>query len=539
MSNNFQLRYYQRKAKAAAFSGWGEFMTELIHLGTGGGKTAIAAKMIEALIRKQKRCLFLADSNELCDQPLTVINRATGIIPALEKAGNQASLMAEVVVGSAQTLERKERRDRFPQNHFDVILIDEAHRGSDRDKVIADHFEGARVCGFTATPFRSNLRDLSKYYEHVCFSMPMLNLVDEGFAPPLKVLTMPLEIDLSEVRRATTSDGRDYKASDLETTIAPYYELIIDMMMQEAGDRQIIVFLPLVKSSQAFAEICRSKGVAAMHVDGNSEDRKEIIEAFSRKRFKVICNSDLLSTGVDIPSADCLVNISPTRSASKYQQRVGRIMRCLPGVIDDLPEYEEKDERRKRIAESDKPDALILDFLFQDSDFGVMRPAHLVAKNEEEAKAIFEKSKDQKTPEELVELAKLVLAEKEEALVKALQRSMLKGQKGMVTYDSIALSLRDMTLMEWEPTARWHNKKPSEAQLNALAKWGVDPNSIDSMGRAGALLDSLIGRTKAGLSTPKQIKFLRARHVDKPEDLTFEQASQMIDTIVRSRSSFI
>jgi superfamily II DNA/RNA helicase len=307
------------------------------------------------------------------------------------------------------------------------------------------------------------------------------------------------------------------------------------MIIEESIDRQTIVFLPLVQASRTFAEICRSMGLAAMHVDGNSENRKEIIEGFRRKHFSVICNSDLLSTGVDIPSADCLVNLCPTRSASKYQQRVGRIMRCEPGVIDDLPEQEEREERRQRIAESGKPDALILDFLFQDSDFGVMHPCHLVAKNEEEARAIHEKSKANKTPEELAELAKLVLAEKEESLVKALQRSMLKGQKGMVTFDGLALSLRDMRLMEWEPTARWHSRPPSEGQLNALSKWGIDPLSIDSMGRAAALLDVLIERTRAGLASPKQVKFLRLRGVQKPESLTFEQASNLIDGMIRSR----
>ena len=99
-----------------------EYDRILLRLGTGAGKTLIAAFMIAKLL--PSRCLFLGDSDELCSQPLRVITNVAGVIPALEKSNSRASLDARCVVGSSQTMARKERLARFPTTNFDFIVVD-------------------------------------------------------------------------------------------------------------------------------------------------------------------------------------------------------------------------------------------------------------------------------------------------------------------------------------------------------------------------------------------------------------------------------
>jgi superfamily II DNA or RNA helicase len=384
------LRYYQQDAKDCVQCALEEFDRVLLNLPTGSGKTVVAAHLIKSFV--PARCIFLADQDELCTQPLNVIDREAHIIAALEKAKNRASLQSRVVVASSQTLARKKRLHRFPPKFFKYGIVDECHRGAERDREITEYL-CQKVIGITATPFKADLQDLSAYYEETAYSLPMLDLIGDGFAPPLKVMTLPVEIDLSRVSKKTSFGETDYDLESVSTTIAPYYLRVAELLREHATTRRIIVFLPLIKSSEAFAAIARQCGISAVHVSGADEDRNEKILAFSEGRVQMICNSDLLSTGVDIPIADCMVNLSPCRSAVKYQQRVGRICRVLPGVIDDIPGQDQATERKARIAASAKPDALIVDFLWQHDKLGVMRASNLIARTKRKRLAWLRRSR--------------------------------------------------------------------------------------------------------------------------------------------------
>lgn len=520
-------RWYQQAAIDSVLFAWEEFRKVLLHSSTGSGKNFMAAKLIEAVY--PARCLFAGDQDELVSQPLDAINRFAGIIAAVEKAKNHAPLTAKVIVGSVQTLARKKRLERFPEDFFDFIIVDEAHRMVDQKERIFSYFHKAKVCGLSATPFRSNLRDLSKWYDEVAFSMPMLNLIDDGFAPPLKVLTIPVEIDLAGVETKKGFEGKDYDAESLSTTIAPYYEKIVALLREHAENRHTIVFLPLIKSSEAFAAIARAAGIQAIHVDGNSPDRDEILEGFRRGRYQMLCNANVVETGVDIPIADCFVNLRPTRSAVRYQQGVGRILRVLPGVIDDIPGKHQAAERRERIAASAKPDALIIDFLWQHDELGVMRPGHLVAANEDDARAMFEKVKQQRTPEDLQRIAKLVQEEREALVVKRLEEVATRTSSRTIEPAAFGYLIGSDSLMKYEPVARWEMEKPSTAQLEKLAKWGIDVSKVTGKGMASKLMDALIHRFKFRLATMNQLRALAKLNVQfDPRRLSLKEASRLI-----------
>lgn len=533
MSNQKQPRFYQRNAHRDCFKAWAEYRTILGHSATGSGKTFIAASIIDTVLKNGKRALFVGDSDELCLQPLKAIGDFCDVFPALEKADHKASLEARVVVGSLQTLNKRKRLERFPEDHFDYVICDELHRSSAGKKKIFDYFGEAFCLGLTATPWRQGLRDLSKFCETVAFSVPMMDLIGMGFAPKIRVLTLPIEVDLNAVRQSMGADGKDFNLEDIDTCIAPYFQAVADLIGEHAWDRKIIASLPLIKSSEAFAQIMRNNGLAFRHVDGNTPDRTLIYRQLERGEIQGISNAMVLSTGVDIPAADCFLNLCVTRSSSLYQQRMGRTGRPLQGVVDDLPEANQAEERKARIAASRKPDTLILDLLWQHETLGVVRPGDMFTNTPEEAKRLFDKVKDSRTPQELLALALEVQREKELTLVEKLNEAADKHRGRDLRAEHIGIYLEDKSLIEYEPVAAWEMKKPSAAQLELLQRMGVEMASVQSKGMASKIISILVGRRERGLATLKQTKLLRSFGVENSHLVSFGKASSLIDDLMR------
>lgn len=525
-------RDYQLDCRRAILETWGEipsdrdvFRTCVANLTTSAGKTIIAGMLLADLAPKG-RCLFMADTDELCAQPIKKFARMR-LFAREEKAEKFAPMAARMVVGSAQTLAR--RVERFPTDHFQYIFVDEAHRGSDRNKKITDHFPAAKICGLTATAFRKNLADLSKYYETVAFELGLFDLVHEGYVTKPTVLTLPVNVDIRRVRKATIGGELEYNADDLDREITPYYERVIELIKEHAPNRQILVFLPLIRSSMVFAEMCQEANLTARHVDGKSRDREEVQEAFARREFQVLCNSSLLSTGWDCQTVDCLLNLVPTRSVGMFRQKVGRIIRVLPGIIDGI---DNRDARLAAIGASAKPDALILDLLWQADELGLVGPADLVAANADEKTAIERKMREKRTPEDLEAIAKEVQKEREarliEELEKAQARAATRRSRFNDTVNSIAAMLHDRNLQQYEPVAAWHKLPVTEKLSEQMVKAGVDPESATDRGHATALVNLLFGRKAAGLCTARAVRALEKKGIVGAISMTEAKAYEIL-----------
>lgn len=530
-------RDYQEACHDAVLAAWGEkpwhdegeiFRSVLANLTTSAGKTFIAGHIIHSLQEKKRgKCLFLADTDELCRQPRLSFWEHFRIGTAVEKAGDKASIMSDVVVGSAQTLIRPERLHRYPPNHFQYIFVDEAHRGSDRNKVITDHFPDAKLMGMTATAFRARLATLSDYYEHVAYEMGLFDLIDEGYISPLKVLTLPVRVDLREVHQSMSTEGMDYDKNELDTTIAPYYEEICRLVLEHARDRHLIAYLPLIKSSQAFVTIARGMGIDARHIDGKSSDREQLLRDFAAGKFQLLSNSNLLTTGWDCPRCDCLLNLAPTRSPGLFRQKVGRIGRILPDVIDGITD---KDERKAAIGASAKPDALILDLLWQTERFGLMGPADLIAGNDEERAAIQMKLNGLVNAQDLQGVSAAVQAEREAALKKALIEAAKRKHRGDAkdAIDMIAALLHGKKVLNYEPVMNWEHKPVTDKQKEWMTRQGIDPESARDRGHVKALMDLIFTRKKLGYTSHRVVEALEARQISGAARMTDRQAYDIL-----------
>lgn len=509
-----ELRPYQKEAKEAIFEQWDSGVSKtLLVLPTGCGKTVVFAKVTEECVRQGDRVLILAHRGELLEQAADKLMKTTGLGCALEKAESSCQgSWFRVVVGSVQTLMREKRLNSFDPFYFNTIIIDEAHHCiSDSYQRVLQHFPHAHVLGVTATPDRGDMRNLGAYFESLAYEYTLLKAIKEGYLSPIKALTIPLKIDMSSV----SVQAGDFKASEIGTALDPYLQGIAEEMQKYCMDKKTVVFLPLVKTSQKFCDLLNQYGFRAAEVNGDSQDRAEILKDFDAGKYNVLCNSMLLTEGWDCPSVNCIVVLRPTKVRSLYCQMVGRGTRLSP--------------------ETGKDHLLLLDFLWHTERHELCHPASLICENEEVAQQMTENlEKKAGMPVDLEEAEQKasedVVAQREEALAKQLSE-MKKRKKKLVDPLQFEMSIQAEDLSSYVPSFGWEMGPPSEKQKKTLEKLGIMPDEIENAGKAEKILDRLNKRRTEGLTTPKQIRFLESRGFEHVGTWQFETAKNLIDRI--------
>lgn len=519
-----ELRPYQKEAYEAIFREWNEEGRQktLLVLATGLGKTIVFCKVIEACVTMGQRVLVLAHRGELLQQASDKLRATTGLATALEKAESSCIGQPErVVVGSVQTLQSEKRLANFRTDYFDTIIVDEAHHCLSESYLrILDHFEKAKVLGVTATPDRGDKRNLGQVFESIAFEYDIARGIKDGYLSPIRALTVPLSIDLSNV----SVTAGDLSAGDIGTALDPYLDQIADEMVKHCKSRKTIVFLPLIATSQKFVEILKAKGFTAEEINGSDDeyDRKQKLARFESGETQVLCNSMLLTEGFDCPAIDCVICLRPTKVRSLYTQIIGRGTRLAPG----------------------KEFLLVLDFLWHSEKLDLCHPAHLITDDPAVQKRMTEKmeeaaaaaEEDQEDPtlfdiEELVVTAEDEVVQQREASLAEELKIMSRRKSKFVDPLQWELSINSNELASYEPVMAWEMKPPTEKQIKALEKAGINPDGIEHAGKAKLILDKLSKRRAAGLATPKQIRFLERKGFRKVGEWQFEDARTAIDRI--------
>lgn len=516
----FTMRHYQKRfcrAIVDAYEGkiHGMKFTKLLATAaTGAGKTVMASALMEHWsVRQNHRCLFIADTDELCDQAISAIHESAGLIADLEKAQNRASKMASIVVGSVQTISTAARLARWEPNHFGYVIADEAHGSMAPNwQRVLKHFHGggAKILGVTATPERGDKKSLMKFYEHLAAEIAMAELIREKHLSPILVETVPVEIRI-------TSEIGDGDSEAVAEEMKAFYQAIIPAIQKHASDRKkVLVFHPSVSASKAFTSLLMEAGETARHVDGGSKDRPQVVEGFKAGHFRFLNNCQMLTKGFDCRDIDCVIILRPTKGRTPYVQMVGRGTRlfCPHGCS----EWCDHPDRKQNM--------LLLDFLWEFAGHDVMGPADLMTDRPQQRAAMERRLKAGK-PVDLLDADIYAKLDREGELLEKLKQNV--GRRGSkLDALTFAAIMHQPELMDFEPVAAWEKHKPTEMQRKFMDRMGVDSRTVTSLGQAFHIVAALKRRNDYNLADMATLEKLLIAGVPDAQNMTKWQAGQLL-----------
>ena len=513
-----ELRYYQKEAIQAIVEDYKEVDRTLIVSATGTGKTLTFNSLAKKYADEGKKVLILAHRGELLSQAeekYRMIDEDVEI--AFEQGTNRAhDTEHNVIIASVQSLYREERLKKYPNNFFDLIIVDEAHHAmADTYQTIFNYFLTAKVLGVTATPSRADKKELSDFFEKVSYTYTIRNGIEDSYLSKINVLYVPINFDLDRVKITTS----DFDRRDVEKLLNPKIKEIIKSIKKYASDRKILMFMPRIESSQIMVEALKAAGFSAAHIDGKSKDRKQILQDYSDDKYQILVNSSLLLEGYDEPSIDCVINLRPTRSQTLYSQIIGRGTRIAP----------------------DKENLLILEYGWKSSRHQIANAFNLIEEDDIIASlAMGYVAGNTGTQYDIIDI---VDTAREDAIgiffgrIEKHVKQQLKRTDRLVDRQAFAYMMGDIHMLMYEPVTKWEKYNASSKQQEWLRKLGVDPRGV-ALGEASIMLDALFtDKDETKYCTVRQARLLTSK-IMKPgmmAVITFSEASKIIDEMANNK----
>ena len=375
-------RYYQVNAVNAAVEAIAKGQNRiLLVMATGTGKTYTAFQIIWRLWKagRKKRILFLADRNVLIDQ--TMVNDFRPFGPAMAKLSTGARTIEREGVADGTPLPAVYKRRRIdtayevylalyqaitgPEDHqkvfrefspgfFDLIVIDECHRGSAAEdsawREILEYFSSAAQIGLTATPKETRYVSNLHYFGEPVYSYSLKQGIHDGFLAPYKVIKVHIDRDVEGYRPekgqldrvGDVVDDRIYNTKDFDRTLVldGRTRLVarkVTEFLKESGDRfqKAIVFCVdqehAARMRQALinenADLVDHNHRYVMRITGSDAEGQAQLGNFidPESRYPVlVTTSRLLSTGVDVQTCRLIVLDREVGSMTEFKQIVGR-----------------------------------------------------------------------------------------------------------------------------------------------------------------------------------------------------------------------
>ena len=307
----------------------------MMQLPTGGGKTQIAAALLQWWLGNGSKAVWLTHRTELSDQTCGVLNqsgvRAVNNLP-WDTSAPAPYRNGGVVILMAQTVSRRNRFDGVwgRYNPQDLLVIDEAHHATAIGwRRAINQWPGA-VVGLTATPWRlSQNEGFNHLFNDLILGPQIKDLQAAGFLAQAKVL-MPEPEDLILGGDITAGD---YSDSGIERANQGRPEVwtagALRFWQNYAQDRQTIVYAVSKNHAENLAAVFQAANIPAAVLLGDTPlaERAQRIKQFSAGALKVLVNVAVATEGFDLPDAACVVLTRPTLSLALYLQMVGRGLR--------------------------------------------------------------------------------------------------------------------------------------------------------------------------------------------------------------------
>ena len=299
----------------------------LLYHATGTGKTVTAVSDAK---RMGGRTLFLAHTAELVEQAANTFRELWKSVNVGKYVDTIKQPNAHVVCGSIQSVALN--LDRFKDDDFDYLIIDEAHHASaDTYQKVLAYFKPKFTLGLTATPERADDKNILDIFKNTAHKLDIQTAVEIGELVPVRCIRIHTNVDLTKVR----FNSVQYNIRDLESKIfvPERNTLITDTFMEYCSEKRTVIFCASVKHAEEIAKMICERGANAQAVSGSMKpsERKEYIAKFQKGEIKALCACDLLNEGWDCPETEVLFMARPTMSKVLYTQQLGRGMRLADG----------------------------------------------------------------------------------------------------------------------------------------------------------------------------------------------------------------
>ncbi|MCD6100055.1 MAG: DEAD/DEAH box helicase family protein [Candidatus Marinimicrobia bacterium] len=348
------LRPYQKVAVSQVISSFVSGREKMyIQMATGTGKTAVAAAIIAKLltIGKIKKVLFMVDRDSLATQTVNKLNEyGLGEYWEIKRlTTNPSDRYADILVSTVQMLATGDKFTLYPNDFFDLIILDECHRSyfGDWHKVVEYFRKGdkkAVILGLTATPSDKETVNTDRYFGPPVFRYTYRQAVKDDILADTIYYKFQTNVDLYGIHEL----GFDFDPEDLgravdvpqrnELIAEKYFEVI--NFEKEKKLKKALVFAASIKHANnlRYAFIRKYNELMGLPPDdAEAEDfivaihtgmpnAKDLIREFQRinGRIKIAVSIDMLSTGIDAPDIEVLVMARPTKSKVLYAQMKGR-----------------------------------------------------------------------------------------------------------------------------------------------------------------------------------------------------------------------
>ncbi len=330
---SLSLRPYQaatvERVRAAFASGK---RAVLVVAPTGSGKTAVAVHIIDGVVRKKRRAVFVANRRVLVEQTSAKLDEFGLHDHGVVMAGHyRRRPQSPVQVASIQTLTRREH---YPAG--DLIVCDEAHASTGRSyRTLKERYPRAYFLGLTATPFRTDGSGLDVFFDSIVVTATIADLIEQGYLVRPRVYA-PCGPDLTAVKIV----GGEYDERGLEKAMNTKELVgnIIDHWKRLAAGKKTACFASSVAHSHSLVDRFTQAGVAAEHLDANTPGsaRAKVFADFKDGELLVVSSVGVISEGWDAPWCEAGIMARPTQSLSLHIQQQGRILRPWVGKAEAL-----------------------------------------------------------------------------------------------------------------------------------------------------------------------------------------------------------
>lgn len=352
-------RYYQQNAINLTLEAIAKGQNRiLLVMATGTGKTYTAFQIVHRLWKSKtkKRILFLADRNALIDQTkrgdfkhfkdkMTIVQK--------RQVDKSYEVYLAIYQGLTGTEEEKNIFKQFSKDFFDLIVIDECHRGSANEdsawREVLTYFESATQIGLTATPKETGTISNSEYFGEPIYTYTLKQGIEDGFLAPYQVVRVSIDVDLEGYRPDKNKKDKDgnivedriYNRKDYDRNLVIdertqiVAEKVTEFLKNTSRFNKTIVFCRDVDHAERMrsalanlnADLVAENHKYVMRITGDNDEGKKELDNFidPEQTYPVIATtSELMTTGVDAQTCKLIVLDTEIGSMTKFKQIVGR-----------------------------------------------------------------------------------------------------------------------------------------------------------------------------------------------------------------------